>query len=105
MPGGLFNQAVSFALSGAALLALSAALPALFILYVRCSLKARKLRPDLSLGKLETIELQRAVLLYEKALRRREEIHRQRAPLGTGWRAWLRGRVEFWKEFGAELDE
>jgi hypothetical protein len=105
MLGALFGEAMSFALSDAALLALSAALPTLLILYLRCSLEARKLRPDLSLGKLETIELQRAVLLYEKALRRREEIDRQRAPLGPGWRTWLRSRAEFRKKFGAELEE
>jgi hypothetical protein len=105
MLGGLFGEAISFALSDAALLALSAALPTLLILYLRCSLEARKLTPDLSLGKLETIELQRAVLLYEKAQQRREEIYRQRAPLGPRWRAWLRSRIKFRKEFGAELDE
>jgi DnaJ domain len=105
MLGGLFNDAISFALSDASLLALSAALPALLILYVRYSLKAKELGPDLSLGKLETIELQRAVLLYEKALGRREEIFRQRAPRGPGWRAWFRGRAEFRSKFGVELAE
>ena len=34
-----------------------------------------------------------------------EEIDRQRVPLGPGWRAWLRGRAEFRRKFGAELEE
>jgi len=105
MPGGLLSEVLSFAPSDAALLALASALPMLLVLYLHCSLRARRLRPDHSLGKLETIELERAVLLYEKACRRREEIHRQRAPATAGWRAWYRGRAEFRKTFGAELEE
>src|SRR5258708_19813823 len=105
MIGGLFGEAISFALSDAALLALAAALPTLLVLYLRCSLEARKLGPDLSLGKLETIELQRAVLLYEKALRRRAEIDRQRAPLGPPLRAWLRPRIEFRKKSPPNLHD
>jgi hypothetical protein len=105
MPGGPFTEAISFAPSDAVLFALSAALPTLFILYVRCSLQVKRLGRAFSLGKLEAIELRRAVLLYEKASRRREEIYRQCKPLGSGWRASHRGRAEFRKKFGGELEE
>jgi DnaJ domain len=102
--GGLLSEALSLAPSDATLLALAAALPTLLALYIRCSFQARRLRPD-TLGKLETIELDRAELLYEKTLRRREEIYRQRAPADRGLRAWYRGRADFLRKFGAELDE
>jgi hypothetical protein len=110
MGGGPFSEAIAFAASDAALLALAAALPMLVVLYVRCSLHAKRLRPDLSLGKLEAIELRRATLLYDKTLRRREEIYRQRKPLASpnlfqNWRAAFRARSEFWNTFGAELEE
>jgi len=105
MGGGPFTETIAFAASDAALLALAAALPMLFILYVRCSLHARRLRADLSLGKLETIELRRATLLYDKTAKRREDIHRQRKPLASPWRAAFRARTAFWKKFGAELEE
>jgi hypothetical protein len=105
MLGDPFTEAISFAPSHATLFALAAVLPMLFTLYVRCSLQVNRLRPDLSLGKLEAIELRRAVLLYEKASRRREEIYRQCRPLGSGWRASYRGRAEFRRKFGGELQE
>jgi hypothetical protein len=105
MLGGPFAEAIGFASNDAALLALAAALPVLFILYLRCSLQAKRVRPDLSLGKLETIELRRATLLYEKASRRREDIYRQRRPLRSPWRAAFRARAEFWNTFAAELEE
>src|SRR5258706_296098 len=105
MFGGPFVEAISFAPRDAAVVALAAALPALFILYVRCSLRMKRLRLDLSLGKLEALELCRAMLLYRKASRRREEIYRQCKPLGSGWRASYRGRVEFRRRFGRELEE
>jgi DnaJ-like protein len=105
MDGGLFTEATSLALSDAALLALAAALPTLFVLYLRYHLQERSLQPDLALGKLEVIELRRAVLLYEQTCRRREEICRQRKSPGSGLLAWYRARAEFRKSFGAELEE
>jgi hypothetical protein len=105
MPGGLFTESVALALSDAALLALAAALPTLFVLYVRVRLQAGNVRPDLALGKLEEIELRRATLLYEKTIKRREEIYRQRKPLRRPWRAAFRARTEFRKQFAAELQE
>jgi hypothetical protein len=105
MLGGPLIEAVSIASSDASLLAMSAVLPTLLILYLRSNLKAKKLRPDRSLSRLERIELCRATLLYDKASRRREEIYKQRKPLKLGWRAFYRARVEFWKEFGTELQE
>src|SRR5262245_13806559 len=105
MLGGLLSEALSFAPGGAVLFALAAALPSLLVLYVHCSVEAGKRRRDHSLGKLETIELERAVLLYRKAARRREEIHLEREDAGAGWRARYRSRVKFRRTFGAELEE
>jgi hypothetical protein len=67
--------------------------------------QARRRRPALSLGTLEAIEHERAVLLYAKAGRRWREIERQRPRVRAPWRAWYRRRVEFRKAYGAELEE
>jgi hypothetical protein len=105
MPGGLLSEALAFAPNSAALFALLAMLPALCALYLHFSVGARKLRPTLSLGQLETIELERAVLLYEKVSKRRKEICQAREQLGPGWRARYRGLATFRKIFGKELEE
>ena len=101
----LLTAALSLTPSEAALVALAAALPTLLVLYVRFGLRAGRLRVDLSLSRLEAIELRRAMVLYGKASRQREEIHRQRKPLGSGLLASYRGRVAFKRQFGKELDE
>jgi hypothetical protein len=105
MLGELLSEALSFAPDSAVLFALAAVLPSLLVLYVHCSVEAGKRRRDHSLGRLETIELERAVLLYRKAARRREEIYLERKDVGTGWRARWRNRAKFRKTFGAELEE
>jgi len=105
MLGELLSEALSFAPDSAVLFALAAVLPSLLVLYVHCSVEAGKRRRDHSLGRLETIELERAVLLYRKAARRREEIYLERKDVGTGWRARWRSRAKFRKTFGAELEE
>jgi len=105
MGGGLLGDLLVFAPNAATLLALAAALPVWLGLYLRCRSEARRSRPALSLGKLDAIELERAVLLYEKVARRRDEIHRQRRSVAASWRARHRARVEFRKRYGPELEE
>jgi hypothetical protein len=105
MLGELFSEALSFAPGSAALGALVAVLPGLLLLYVHCSVESATRRRDHSLGKLETIELDRALLLYSKVARRREEIDRHRHGAQAGWRARWRSRAAFRKTFGAELEE
>ena len=105
MLGELLSEALSFAPDSAVLFALAAVLPSLLVLYAHCSVEAGKRRRDHSLGRLETIELERAVLLYRKAARRRDEIYLERKDFGTGWRARWRSRAKFRKTFGVELEE
>jgi hypothetical protein len=105
MTEGLLGEILTFAPSNAALFALLAVLPVFVALYVHCSLGARKIRPDLSLGKLETIELKRAVLLYGKVCRRRKGLYRTRRQAAPNWRARCQARADFHKKFGTELQE
>src|SRR5262249_45770359 len=105
MVGGLFSGVLAFAPGSATLVALSVALPVLFLSYVHYSLGARRSRPDFALSKLEAIELQRALLLYAKVANRRKEIDREREPGESGWCGRWRGRARFRKKFGKELEE
>jgi hypothetical protein len=105
MPEGLLGEVLSFAPSNAALFALLAVLPAFAALYVHCSVGAKRIPPDLSLRKLETTELVRAVLLYGKVYRRRKELYRTREQAAPNWRARCHARADFRKKFGAELEE
>src|SRR5215470_17599030 len=105
MGGGLLSEALLFAPDRATLMALLAVLPVALALYLNCRSRAGRLRPAFSLGKLEAIECERAMLLYKKAARRRQEIYRQREPARGSWHAWLHGRSDFKKRYGQELDE
>ena len=60
---------------------------------------------EFSLGKLETIELRRAMVLYWKVAGRRKEIDRERKQVAPGWSARYRSRANFRKKFGKELEE
>jgi DnaJ-domain-containing protein 1 len=105
MVGGLFSEVLAFAPGSATLIALVVVLPVLFLSYVHYSLGARRFRPDFALSKLEAIELQRAVLLYAKVAKRREEIEMERQPGEPGWCARWRSRAKFRKKFGKELED
>src|SRR5947209_8232048 len=88
MSGGWLDQIFALAPDAAMMTALAAMVPIWLALYLICRARARRARPELSLGKLEAIELERALLLYEKAARRRREIDRQRARTHASWRGW-----------------
>jgi DnaJ-domain-containing protein 1 len=105
MSGEIISEVLSFAPSSATLVALLAGLPVVAALYLYCRVESNRIRPDLSLGKLERLELERAVLLYGKVCRRQEELYQLRGQPSLGWRAWYRARTEFHKSFGAEVEE
>jgi DnaJ domain len=69
------GEEFSAAVVNAILLALWVVLPALLLSYLRQSVLARRLRPDFTLRKSETGELNRALLLYESVRRRLDEMH------------------------------
>jgi len=66
------------------LVASLAALPVLLTGYAICRTRAREAKPDGSLLKLECIELERAVLLYERVSGRLKEIQQECSFTGTG---------------------
>src|SRR5262245_27397646 len=105
MDGGLPGEMLVFAPSAALLTALAAMVPLWLALYLRCRREARRIRPERALGRLEQIEHDRAMLLYEKTVRRRQEIEQARPSGQVSWRAWYRRRVQFRRLFGRELDE
>jgi hypothetical protein len=103
--GGVLSETFLFAPDGEPSFALLAALPLLLVLYVRYRVAARWLQPDLALRKLESIELQRAMLLYERACHRLKDIDRERGRDHRAWRARARERNERHRQFGAELED
>jgi len=77
---------LSVAFVNAILLALWAVLPGLILGYARQALAARRVRPEFSLRKSETLELNRAVSLYENVSRRLKEVESRADPPGGFWR-------------------
>jgi hypothetical protein len=71
------SEAVLPGVSSGALLAYAATLAGMFAAYILCAVRARKTQAVFCLGRLETVELDRAVLLYEKVSNRLQEIDRQ----------------------------
>ena len=93
------------ALINAGLLASAAVLPILLIGYVQQFLAVQRMRPEFSLRKPETDELDRAVSLYEKACSRRKEIDEHRERRGALWRAWFGQRAELHEQHADELQD
>jgi hypothetical protein len=102
MFGAVASDTFLIALVNAALFALWAVPPALIIGYTRQTIAARRLRPDFSLQNLEAIELDRAILLYDKASSCLKEIERlgddANASLWTRYR--LRAQIK--QQYGNE---
>jgi hypothetical protein len=106
MSGEAIREALSFGPSDASLLALFATLPGLFVCYIRYRLAGRALWPTVSLRKLESIELQRSVVLYKMVSKRVEEgcgelRHKDR----KWWRSGRRSRGTFRQQFREELED
>jgi hypothetical protein len=92
MLGELAEQSLFFAPDDAALLALLLVPPGLLACYVSYRLVTRQLRPSVSLGPLESIELERSLLLYEMASKRIAADHDRKRSEPRRWRA---GRDSF----------
>ena len=71
------SEAVLPGVGSGALLAYAATLAGMFAAYILCAVRARNTQAVFCLGRLETVELDRAILLYEKVSNRLEEIDRQ----------------------------
>ena len=106
MSGEVISEVLSFAPNGAPFIALFATLPGLFVCYIRYRLAEKPLLPTLSLRKLESIELQRSIMLYKMVSERVKEgcdgfRHKDR----RWWRVTRLGRTTFRRQFHEELEE
>lgn len=79
----------SLALVNAALLALWPVLPGLLLGYARQALAARYIRPQFALRKSETLELDRAVQLYEKVCRRLKSLENENEGSPGFWQGFF----------------
>jgi len=95
----------SVGLINAGLLALAAVLPILLIGYLQQFLAVQRMRPDFALRKPETVELDRAVSLYEKVCNRRDEIHQQSQRHGALWRVFFGHRADVHEQHAEELQD
>jgi len=98
------SEELRVALVNAALLALWAVLPGLLLGAARQSSAARRMRPDFSLRRSEAMELDRALLIYEKACGRLKEITDQ-TDNDNGWRRVLGLRVDPDRQHADEFDD
>src|ERR1700730_2254669 len=105
MPGVLISEALSFAPSGTALFALFAVPSILFVSYVRYMIAVRNLRPDFSLRKLESIELQGAVLLYGKVTKRTKDAGGEVRQGGLSWRVRDQAQESLRQKIREELED
>jgi hypothetical protein len=105
MFGAGVSEDLSIALVNAAVLALWAMLPALSFAYVRQSLAARRMRPEFSLRKSEAVELDRAVLLYEKVCNRLRQIDARGDEAKPSWRDLYRRRAEIDQQSAEERED
>jgi DnaJ-domain-containing protein 1 len=98
-------DALGLLLVNATLIASVAVLPVLVTGYAMCSARARKAELDFSLVKLECIELDRAILLYERVSDRLKEIQRECSHAGVGVLARYRQRRKLKAQFFEEEKE
>jgi hypothetical protein len=89
MPEWIADAAFSSALVNVALLASWDVLPALLVAYMFQSLLARRLRPEFSLRKSETAELDRALLLYRGVCSRLKAIDESAPQPERSWSAFF----------------
>ncbi len=84
------SEEFSLALVNAALLLLWPVFPGLLIGYARQALAARHIRPQFALRKSETLELDRAVQLYEKVCRQLKSLEKQNGSSSGFWQGLFR---------------
>jgi DnaJ domain len=103
MPDSAISEAVSIALSNAAQLASGVTLASMLVAYIICNISVRKMGTDFSLKRLESFELERAVLLYEKVFHRVQEIRREGEQAQAGLLARYKHRKKVRRKFAEEL--
>src|SRR3954470_13056905 len=86
----------------AVLFALCAAFPAFIIGFVRQTILARRLRSGFLLSKLETLELDRAIVMYDKVVNCLKEIDRRGYDATASLWARYRLRAEVKRQYGGE---
>jgi hypothetical protein len=99
------GEPVSMALSNVALLASVATTGSMLVAYILCNISARKMGANFSLRKLESVELARAVLLYEKVFDRLQDIYRDAEPAQAGLLARYNLRKKIRRKFASELED
>jgi hypothetical protein len=87
------------------LLASLAVLPALCVVWVYQLVEARRVTSDFSLRALESIELSRATLLYERAFSRLDELNKLILDATGSFRARNRRRAELRQKHGKEVED
>jgi DnaJ-domain-containing protein 1 len=97
------GQAVAIALDNAAPLACAATMATMLLAYVLCSVSARRLGAHFALGRLEKVELDRAVLLYQKVFDRLHDISREAQEPRPTLLARYRLRRQVRRKFASEL--
>src|SRR5262249_48638337 len=91
-----------FFLLNASVIASFAVLPALVLGYVTSWTKARRIGPLFSLGKLESIEMDRAILLYGRVSDRLQEIQHTCSQVSAGLLARYQHRSRLKRQFADE---
>jgi hypothetical protein len=99
------NEALWMALSNAALLASVVTIASMLVVYILCIISARKMRANFYLRKLESLELNRAVLLYEKAFDRLQEIYCEGGHAEASFLARYKHRKTVRRKFAEELED
>ena len=102
MLGAALNE---LSLVNAALFASLTILPALCVGCMRQIVVARRIPADFSLRRLETIELKRATLLYERVCNNLKEIERLGANCKGSLRSRYRHRTKIRRQYSKELDD
>src|SRR5579863_7462606 len=99
------SEELQVVLLNAGLLALWAVLPVFAAGFARQLLAARRLRPDFSLRQYEAVELNRALIEYEKVWRRRKELIDQGEGVNPWWRTLIHWRTEPGAQRADEFEE
>jgi hypothetical protein len=105
VPEASISEAFSIALSNASQLASVATIASMFVAYILCNISARRMGANFSLRKLESVELDRAVLLYEKVFDRLQDISREGEHLRASLLARYNHRKTVQRKFAEELED
>jgi hypothetical protein len=100
-----FAQVASVIQHNSGMLLSAAAITAASAAYAYCLISARRTGVQLSLGRLEEFELERAVLLYGRAVGRLQDIRAEEQRIKAGVLARCRHRKQTRRRFAAELQD